>query len=201
MKAALSEPEIITRKGKPVSVILPIKGVDDDTQANVHALLSQDYPEYRLIFAVESEDDPVVGGVLPLLLLPLIAVRVPESIRFLALTRDKVAIAKVLARMGVAPELAEQVETGPHAEPLIAALVAGHQPVNRQVIGLVTEERLVVKMPSLHVRNAALTNVLQIAALGAQPPNCHSGRRNAIDFITVELQNGRRIHVYRLRYR
>ena len=25
MKAALSEPEIITRKGKPVSVILPIK--------------------------------------------------------------------------------------------------------------------------------------------------------------------------------
>src|SRR5207245_2576466 len=39
----------------------------------------------------------VVGGALPLLLLPLIAVRVPESIRFLALTRDKVAIAKVLA--------------------------------------------------------------------------------------------------------
>ena len=25
MKAALAEPEIITRKGKPVSVILPIK--------------------------------------------------------------------------------------------------------------------------------------------------------------------------------
>ena len=45
----------------PVALILPIKGVDDDTQANVQALLSQDYPDYRLIFTVESEDDPVVA--------------------------------------------------------------------------------------------------------------------------------------------
>ena len=29
MKAALSEPEIITRKGKPVSVILPIKDYEE----------------------------------------------------------------------------------------------------------------------------------------------------------------------------
>lgn len=43
-----------------VAVILPIKGVDDDTPENLQALLNQDYPEYRLIFAVESEDDPVV---------------------------------------------------------------------------------------------------------------------------------------------
>lgn len=44
-----------------VAVILPIKGVDDDTQQNVRALLDQDYPAYRLIFVVESEEDPVVG--------------------------------------------------------------------------------------------------------------------------------------------
>jgi cellulose synthase/poly-beta-1,6-N-acetylglucosamine synthase-like glycosyltransferase len=44
-----------------VAVILPIKGVDDDTHANVQSLLDQDYPEYRLIFAVESDDDPVLG--------------------------------------------------------------------------------------------------------------------------------------------
>ncbi len=44
-----------------VAVILPIKGVDDDTHANIQALLDQDYPEYRLIFAVESDDDPVVN--------------------------------------------------------------------------------------------------------------------------------------------
>jgi ceramide glucosyltransferase len=44
-----------------VAVILPIKGVDDDTHANIHSLLYQDYPEYRLIFAVESDDDPVLN--------------------------------------------------------------------------------------------------------------------------------------------
>ncbi len=43
-----------------VAVILPIKGVDDDTTANLEALLTQDYAYYRLIFAVESENDPVV---------------------------------------------------------------------------------------------------------------------------------------------
>src|SRR4029079_15291236 len=44
-----------------VAVILPIKGVDDDTPENIQALLNQDYPEYRLIFSVESDEDPVVG--------------------------------------------------------------------------------------------------------------------------------------------
>ncbi len=42
------------------AVILPIKGVDEETEANVRALLSQDYPLYRLLFAVESAEDPVV---------------------------------------------------------------------------------------------------------------------------------------------
>ena len=44
-----------------VAVILPIKGVDEDTAGNIAMLLSQDYPHYRLIFAVESENDPVTG--------------------------------------------------------------------------------------------------------------------------------------------
>jgi cellulose synthase/poly-beta-1,6-N-acetylglucosamine synthase-like glycosyltransferase len=39
---------------------VPIKGVDDDTAANVAALLEQDYPDYHVIFTVESNDDPVV---------------------------------------------------------------------------------------------------------------------------------------------
>ncbi len=43
-----------------VAVILPIKGVDDDTHLNVQALLNQDYPQYRLIFTVESDQDPVL---------------------------------------------------------------------------------------------------------------------------------------------
>jgi ceramide glucosyltransferase len=44
-----------------VAVILPIKGLDAETEENVHALLAQDYPAYRLLFAVESADDPVVA--------------------------------------------------------------------------------------------------------------------------------------------
>ena len=44
-----------------VAVILPIKGVDDDTADNIRALLDQDYPHFRLLFAVESPTDPVVG--------------------------------------------------------------------------------------------------------------------------------------------
>jgi len=44
-----------------VAVILPVKGVDDDTHANIHSLLFQDYPGYRLIFTVESEQDPVIN--------------------------------------------------------------------------------------------------------------------------------------------
>jgi ceramide glucosyltransferase len=44
-----------------VAVILPLKGVDDDTRANIQSLLKQDYPDHRLIFAVESGDDPVVA--------------------------------------------------------------------------------------------------------------------------------------------
>jgi hypothetical protein len=43
-----------------VAVILPIKGVDDDTHSNIQAILDQDYPDFRLIFAVESDKDPVV---------------------------------------------------------------------------------------------------------------------------------------------
>ncbi len=39
-------------------IIVPMKGVDDDLPANIAALCSQDYPAYRIVFVVESEDDP-----------------------------------------------------------------------------------------------------------------------------------------------
>src|SRR4051794_945661 len=41
-----------------VAVILPIKGLDEDTPENVGDLLLQDYPRFRLLFAVESAEDP-----------------------------------------------------------------------------------------------------------------------------------------------
>ncbi|MEA2861034.1 MAG: hypothetical protein QOC72_3073 [Methylobacteriaceae bacterium] len=41
-----------------VAVIVPIKGTSRATEAFLHALRHQDYPNYRIIAAVESEDDP-----------------------------------------------------------------------------------------------------------------------------------------------
>lgn len=61
---AYKTPRVAARRLEPytprVAVILPIKGVDDDTADNLRALLEQDYPHYRLLFAVESEHDPIV---------------------------------------------------------------------------------------------------------------------------------------------
>jgi AAHS family 4-hydroxybenzoate transporter-like MFS transporter len=59
----------------------------------------------------------VVGGLLPLLLLPLIVLFVPESIRFLALKRDQDMIARLLTRMGVPEEEAGRVEIGSDLAP------------------------------------------------------------------------------------
>ncbi len=42
----------------PLVVIVPIKGASSATEAFLHALRHQDYPDYRIIAAVESEDDP-----------------------------------------------------------------------------------------------------------------------------------------------
>ena len=42
----------------PAAVIVPFKGVDVDLPQHVRGLLAQDYPDYRLVFVVESEADP-----------------------------------------------------------------------------------------------------------------------------------------------
>jgi len=60
----------------PVAVIVPIKGVDEHTSENLRALLDQDYPYYRLIFSVESSDDPVCE-----LLRSLSRTRPPEQVK------------------------------------------------------------------------------------------------------------------------
>ena len=45
----------------PAVVIVPFKGIDHEAVANLHGLFKQDYPQYRLILVVESEDDPAYG--------------------------------------------------------------------------------------------------------------------------------------------
>ena len=70
-------PRVAARALEPtfpaVAVILPLKGVDEDTEQNIASLLNQDYPNYRLIFAIESENDPVLP------LLEGIAAEIPFS--------------------------------------------------------------------------------------------------------------------------
>nr|AHZ46170.1 glycosyl transferase [uncultured bacterium 12-5D] len=43
---------------QPAAVIVPIKGVTNLTEAFLEGLLQQDYPEYRIFFCFESDDDP-----------------------------------------------------------------------------------------------------------------------------------------------
>ncbi|GAB6062215.1 glycosyltransferase [Deferrisoma palaeochoriense] len=42
----------------PVTLILPCKGVDPGFEQNVEALLSQNYPDYEVIFTLATRDDP-----------------------------------------------------------------------------------------------------------------------------------------------
>ncbi len=41
-----------------VALLLPVRGLDEGFDANVRALLSQVYPEYRLVVIADQEDDP-----------------------------------------------------------------------------------------------------------------------------------------------
>ncbi len=40
------------------TVILPLKGIDPELEACANAILSQDYPDYRVVFVAESANDP-----------------------------------------------------------------------------------------------------------------------------------------------
>jgi ceramide glucosyltransferase len=43
-----------------ISVLKPIKGVDDQLEANLDSFFNLDYPEYELIFGINDPDDPAV---------------------------------------------------------------------------------------------------------------------------------------------
>ena len=40
------------------AIIVPVRGLDTETEGNVDALFAQEYPEYQLIFAVARARDP-----------------------------------------------------------------------------------------------------------------------------------------------
>ena len=45
----------------PVTLIVPFKGFDHDLKRGIRAMLKLDYPQYRLLAVVESEDDPALA--------------------------------------------------------------------------------------------------------------------------------------------
>ncbi len=65
----------LRRSGKPdydvyrptATVIVPVKGLDLRLKETVRALCHQDYPYYRLLFVVESKDDPAYSALKNLL--------------------------------------------------------------------------------------------------------------------------------------
>lgn len=50
------------RFSPPISILKPLKGLDDDLEANLESFCQQSYPNYEIIFALEEEGDP--AGVL-----------------------------------------------------------------------------------------------------------------------------------------
>ena len=44
----------------PISILKPLKGLDDELFANLISFCNQDYPDYEIIFALEEEDDPAL---------------------------------------------------------------------------------------------------------------------------------------------
>lgn len=42
----------------PAAVVVPFKGLEDNLEDNLRSLCEQDYPDYRVVLVVESEQDP-----------------------------------------------------------------------------------------------------------------------------------------------
>src|SRR5690242_4566756 len=44
----------------PVTILKPVKGVDGESFDNFASFCTQDYPQYQIVFAAASAEDPVI---------------------------------------------------------------------------------------------------------------------------------------------
>jgi ceramide glucosyltransferase len=51
------------RSAEPVSILKPLSGLDLDLESNLRTFFEQDYPDYEVLFAVRSADDPAAEAV------------------------------------------------------------------------------------------------------------------------------------------
>jgi ceramide glucosyltransferase len=144
-----------------VAVILPVKGVDGDTRANLKCLLKQEYPEYRLIFAVEAGEDPVVGLLKELAELDerieIVEAGLAES-RGQKVHNQLAAVARTGEQDEVLAFMDADARPGPG---WLRALVA---PLTRQEIGATTGYRYYVPMTGHPANKIVLLLNAQVAA-------------------------------------
>ncbi len=59
VRSCFSQPNLVAGLYMPpVSILKPLKGLDDSLFENLESFCRQDYPEYEIIFALRSFDDP-----------------------------------------------------------------------------------------------------------------------------------------------
>jgi ceramide glucosyltransferase len=56
-------PKHVTDHTPPVSILKPVKGLDEGLEENLRSFFRLDYPVYELIFGIADADDPAIGVV------------------------------------------------------------------------------------------------------------------------------------------
>ena len=131
----------------PVSILKPVRGVDEDAYANFASFCRLDYPSYEILFAVADADDPVLPLLEKLRLeFPGSNLRVIMEIPQLGANRKLNNLAKLAgeARQDVLVICDSDVRVGPNylrevvakfADPQVGAVTAFFRGVTRGSLG------------------------------------------------------------------